>query len=636
MKENIYSVQKLSELLSVSETTVRNWIKTGKLQAEWKKGTPCFSQKSVNKIQASLQNEKNTRLKSRRNKSRIQGSETYRNYLSADSENLLPVCHIQEEFKEKEMTAADMMTLLADCALQLLRQARGTEDIGEYRQLAEDLLAGETESLSTVPKVQYVLEQGEDVLGFLYLSLRQAREMKETGAYYTPGFVVKKAVKNLEAAGQLGAGKTLLDPCCGSGNFLIQFPPQVKPQDIYGSDIDEISVKLTRINLAIRYPKVPVSMWKEHITSRDFLKEETTEKYDCILGNPPWGYRFSKEEQAGLRLRYRAAQGRKIESYDVFLEQAIKSVKKQGTVSFVLPEALLYVNSHEEIRRILLQKTDIEELNYLGEVFHRVQCPSVILRLKKTEEPLQTTGMKVEVQGETFVIGQKRSVETERFCFHVKDEEYHILQRLEQNPNMKYLKDHADFALGIVTGDNRRYVTDWRRAGAEIVLKGADIDRYRITEPKSYLVFEPERFQQTAPESYYRCSDKLLYRFVSRELIFARDTKGMLSLNSCNMVIPHLEGFSTGYILAVLNSAMAQFVFRKKFRSVKVLRSHIEQIPIPPATKEQQDRIEELVKKIENSTAEEQWNSLYEEINQAIAKLAGLTEAECEIIARKP
>ena len=33
--------------------------------------------------------------------------------------------------------------------------------------------------------------------------------------------------------------------------------------------------------------------------------------------------------------------------------------------------------------------------------------------------------------------------------------------------------------------------------------------------------------------------------------------------------------------MAILNSSVIQFYFKKKFNSVKVLRSHIEQIPIP-------------------------------------------------------
>jgi hypothetical protein len=55
----------------------------------------------------------------------------------------------------------------------------------------------------------------------------------------------------------------------------------------------------------------------------------------------------------------------------------------------------------------------------------------------------------------------------------------------------------------------------------------------------------------------------------------------MLSLNSCNILIPQIPGLSIKYVLAVLNSSIAQFIYSKMFGSVKVLRSHLEQIPIP-------------------------------------------------------
>ena len=633
MEKDWYSLQELCELLSISNETGRNWIKAGRIQTDSKINGKCgFSAKAVKEIQKSLQREKSTRLKSRRNKSCIQGNEAYQNYLPETSENISAVGQVLETFRGSKITEQVMTALLAECALQLLYQAKGTTDIGDSRKLVEDLFDAEPERTQNLPKVQYVLEPGTDVLGFLYLSLRHAGEKKVTGAYYTPTTVVRKTIRSLEAAGKFRDGKTILDPCCGSGNFLIQFPKTVNPENIYGRDIDAISVKLTRLNLAICYPKVPANIWKEHIIQKDFLQEEKQEKYDCILGNPPWGYQFSPKEQESLKKRYQTAQRKKPESYDVFLEQALSQVKTGGTVVFVLPEALLYVKSHEKMREILLQETNAEELVYLGEVFHKVQCPSVVLRLKKTGRTLNTRGMQVEFAGEKFRIMQERNVKKNAFYFHVKDAEYRILQKLEQNSHVQYLKDHADFAMGIVTGDNQRYVTDVKVPEAEIVLKGTDIAKYRIERPKRYLIFLPEQFQQTAQEKYYRSTEKLLYRFIGKELVFARDRQGMLSLNSCNILIPHLEGFCTDYILAVLNSRLAQFVFQKKFRSVKVLRSHIEQIPIPPATEEQQMEIGNLVKKLENSIQDKQWNSLYEEINQKVAGLAGITEEEYKII----
>ena len=58
------------------------------------------------------------------------------------------------------------------------------------------------------------------------------------------------------------------------------------------------------------------------------------------------------------------------------------------------------------------------------------------------------------------------------------------------------------------------------------------------------------------------------------------------------------EELDIKYILAILNSSIVQFYFKKKFNSIKVLRSHIEQIPIPFISKDKQKEIINLVNKI--------------------------------------
>lgn len=124
-----------------------------------------------------------------------------------------------------------------------------------------------------------------------------------------------------------------------------------------------------------------------------------------------------------------------------------------------------------------------------------------------------------------------------------------------------------------------------------MVLKGTDICKYHINPAKQYLRFEPEQFQQVAPLEIYRAPEKLLYRFISNQLVVAYDDRQMLSLNSCNIVIPKIEGMQIKYILAILNSSVSQFVYQKEFHSIKVLRAHMEHIPIPRVGKAIQNEI---------------------------------------------
>lgn len=138
----------------------------------------------------------------------------------------------------------------------------------------------------------------------------------------------------------------------------------------------------------------------------------------------------------------------------------------------------------------------------------------------------------------------------------------------------------------------------------------------------------PETFQQIAPIQYYRAKEKLLYRFICNQLVFAYDNKQTLSLNSCNLLIPEIEGLDIKYIMAILNSRTAQFFFKKQFHSVKVLRSHIEQIPIPEIKKEAQDRIIVMVDSILEASKDNDIVSLYDMLDAEIANLYGLTSNE--------
>ena len=108
----------------------------------------------------------------------------------------------------------------------------------------------------------------------------------------------------------------------------------------------------------------------------------------------------------------------------------------------------------------------------------------------------------------------------------------------------------------------------------------------------------------------------------------------MLSLNSCNIVIPNIKGINIKYILAVLNSRIAQFFFEKKFNSVKVLRAHIEKIPIPKISVSEQNEVISLVEEIENEINAAERIVKYENIDEKIRVLYGLNDLEYLIIKK--
>ena len=156
--------------------------------------------------------------------------------------------------------------------------------------------------------------------------------------------------------------------------------------------------------------------------------------------------------------------------------------------------------------------------------------------------------------------------------------------------------------------------------------------KFRIKPSENYMVFSPERFQQVAPTKMYRAPEKLLYRFICNQLVFAYDDKQTLSLNSCNILIPEIPDIKIKYIMAVLNSRCMQFYFKKQFNSVKVLRAHLEELPIPMVSAGDQNKIIALVDDILDSNKANEIKKFYDELDKIIATFYNIKTEEYGII----
>lgn len=551
------------------------------------------------------------------------------------------------------MSEIELQAMLAECALQMIAQREHLTASGRtnllmayvneeisfhgYEFLVDALLPDKGAAISYITQnpelflTEYVYVEFEDVLGRLYLSCRNRSSRKATGSYYTPAVIARKMVDHLSGKNDM-EGKTIFDPCCGTGTFLLQMPEEISIENIYGNDIDAIAVCIARINLALKYRTIDRELLCSHISCKDYLLFEKKEYFDFIIGNPPWGYHFSEEEKHALREKYQCAKGSYIESYDVFTEQAVSNLKCGGVLSFLIPEAILNVRSHRWIREFLMEENSFQYLEYLGEVFAYVQCPCIIMQILHNCRHMDCVGMTVHDGTRVYTIRTAREVRAQYFCFTTTDEEYRILRKIEHVKQKVTLAGNAGFALGIVTGDNKKYITNVKTAENEVILKGLDIHNFRYTEGGNYITYQPELFQQTAPTEYYRAKQKLLYRFICRRLVFAYDDRQTLSLNSCNILIPKIEGLDIKYILAVLNSSVAQFYFQKCFQSVKVLRSHIEQIPIAMVGKEGQEEIIRLADRMIKPSPEDDTEEIFKSLDNRIAQIYGLSQEEFEVV----
>ena len=639
------TVDDVCKTLSISKATAKNWIRLGKIAPDI--GDQLFSTEYVEKFVAELKSGKNTKLKSRRNKKSATGKVLYKDYVHTASNRKLVADLLELGIIENER---DLLIVLANFAVQLYYQSRNIlfgnrnvlldflsqEQTSEFHILIKDLIGKDTVAPALINKLLPVLSKeilfvkGEDSLGFVYISLQDIGQRKSSGAYYTPEKVVGELIDRLyENDPDLGA-KTICDPCCGTGNFLLSLGTKgIDYATLYGQDIDPISVFLSRINIALMAPEMSAVDIRSRIIVGNTYFETFKKKFDVIVGNPPWGSDFPEEDAIRCRKLFKTAVGKSIESYNLFVEKALSMLNHKGVLAFVLPEAILSVAAHDTVRRMMIAACSFKFISYLGNVFSGVQCPSIILGIAPDDEKT-VIGCRVSTENDTFVISKPRTFSDGTLSFNVSDEENECLNAISNIENVVYLKGNAKFALGIVTGNNKKYISTEKRDDNEVVLKGSNIQRYGMTSSGNYIRFVPESFQQVAPVEMYRAKEKLLYRFICEVPVFTYDDQQTLSLNSCNIVIPDVAGLEMKYILAILNSSVTVYFISKKFNSVKLLRSHIEQMPIPVVPMDIQTSIIKKVDRIMNSS--ENISGLYEDLDGDIMQLFGLSGAHREII----
>ncbi len=437
----------------------------------------------------------------------------------------------------------------------------------------------------------------EDPLGILYQGLSMAGARANTGAFFTPDAMIDTCLDDF-AEGEKDLN-LFLDPCCGTGRYLVKAAKRfaLQAEQVYGFDNDPTSVDIARVNLLLAFPEREFQPKVECLDSlqnlanghADCRTNDLLERFDAVATNPPWGGKANftlgpvgaGENFAGSHPDLFTGSLHGNESFSLFLEKSLQLLRPGGRLSFLLPESILKVRAHAEIRRVLLEKTCIRKIVLLGRVFPSVFTPIIRLDLEKRlpEKNWRVTVCGKGCQHETLQARFQKNMHLS-FDVMVTPDDSVLLDKIYSVPHQT-LVGKAEWALGIVTGDNARRVLNAPAAGSEPVLRGRDIFKYRCGEPKCHIVFNPKTFQQVAPERIYRAPEKLIYRFVSDRLVFAYDNLGLLTLNSANIVIPNLPGLSTLAALAFFNSSLFQYVFAKRCQNRKILRGDLEMLPFP-------------------------------------------------------
>lgn len=452
-----------------------------------------------------------------------------------------------------------------------------------------------------------------DVLGFIYQSLITEGERNLTGQYYTN----KKVVDYMLGDKRLEEGETFLDPCCGSGAFLLSVQTTT-PENLYGFDINPIAVMIAGTNLLVKYSNQD---FYPNVYCIDFLKKDIFDtsrqdipfRFDNIYTNPPWG-----ADKEGVYTKNFPEIKSKERSSMVIVE-AVKRLKKNGNFYFLLPSSLLKIKTHNDVRKFILSNSAIKRIDLYSERFDGVFTDyfSIKLSINQTDSQSYIVSTGEETRNiELSNTDAKSGVIVLEQLTHIDDS---IIKKMELKKHDDLT--HSQWALGIVTGDNKNKVKKDMADGLEPVYTGKQVSPFKLQEESSFIQFAPESFQQCAKEEYFRAPEKLIYRFIAKYPIVAYDDKQCLCLNSANILIPKLDGISIKSVAALLNSSLYHYYYTIKFSDIKVLKGNLQELPFPKLTKSQDELLSNLVTSIQSSSYSEKQQKKLDETVYSLFKI---------------
>jgi hypothetical protein len=139
-----------------------------------------------------------------------------------------------------------------------------------------------------------------------YSDYAKAKKEIEVGQFFTPHELCYKIITALQPSSTF----KIADLTCGKGSFFNFLP---KEQNCYGCELDQDTYKVCKY----LFPQA-------HITKGDFIYYTVQEKFDLIIGNPPFNLRTEK----GL-------------SQWAYLMKSEELLKFSGLLAVIVPESFL-------------------------------------------------------------------------------------------------------------------------------------------------------------------------------------------------------------------------------------------------------------------------------------------------------
>lgn len=294
---------------------------------------------------------------------------------------------------------------------------------------------------------------------------KDSSEQKLRGAYYTPLPLAKKMVQMFLKEDNI---KNVLEPSCGDGVFLdalISYGYLDCLEEIMAIEIEKRTTDVLKERVK-EFAKIKV----KNQDFFDFYERNKDNKYDLILGNPPYiRYQYLTENQRELMSEILTSQGMKsnklINTWVGFMVSCVKMLSDNGRIAFVIPAEILQVVYAEDLRLFLANTlSKITLITFEELVFPDIEQEIVVFVGEKGEEEkgiriIELNNLdeleKFDISSNGF---QKLQHVHEKWTkYFTSDQENKMVSEIRLDERFQKLSEVALINVGITTGNNKYF-----------------------------------------------------------------------------------------------------------------------------------------------------------------------------------
>lgn len=541
----------------------------------------------------------------------------------------------------------------------------------------------------------------------LYLNKKLRLKLREISDIYNLDENIKIKIDNTLKI------LTICDPTCGSGNFLInaaeilfsilnKINPErdhvkIKTQilrNLYGFDINESSLTLSKLKLLRwffnrqydNFSEIKSLLDLNLLNKNSLLDSDLSEfdlkgnKFDIIIGNPPYGNILTDKEKKQLKEH-------NIYFQDVYCAYLLKALELcNGVIGFLVPKSFLLRQSYVSFRNKLLSKSNLLRIYDLGSDIFKDATNEVQILIYSNKQKNQQDLVIYDYPDKENITFQNQYFDDLNVCFNsacplnnkakkfyvythkdncsycsnstiplnrvrvkVTKKIFNLINRIEKKGDLNYLnvKDYPKFirgeeakGLSII----KKVLKEKTQGSCFFIDAKRDFEYFYFKKSKNFdLDKVDEDLLKGEHKEYYQGSKLLIkHNNIYPEALY---TKKDTCFTSSIYSLLHEDPNELMFLCGLLNSVLIQFytiygINNQKGTTINLNQYMIRHLPIINVQKDKREEISKIVELItfdleENEKLNQRSINFVKKLNDRVFNLYSMNEGDQALMKAK-